>query len=270
MGSLNFSFEIRYSPDATVEFDGVSYVDVADTNFLTGMTIVSVPAYPESVARSLVAEAETDAVLVDDEGVEQSMTLEEAMKAIEEKDALIAEKDQALAEKDSMIAEKDAAISEKDSAIAEKDSLIAEKTETIARMEAEKEDDALKNKEEKDEEKDKMFEDLTSANLKIEELNSTIAELQNYKNELDAIKAEKAEAELHEKQEKAKAFAEKQNLDVTDEAVAKAIAELDYESLANMSMSVEKKDEETVTVASYAAATDISVKNRFERILGTR
>lgn len=263
MGILNFSFEIKYCPEATVEIDGISYVDVSELNSLTGMAIVSVPAYQESVAYSLVAEVDSDSVVVDNEGVEPSMTLEEAMKAIEEKDALIAEKDQTIAEKDSLIAEKDASI-------AEKDSIIAEKAEAISRMEAEKEDEALKEKEEKDEEKDKMFEELASANRKIAELNSTITELEAMKAELETIKAEQAAAELLAKQEKAKAFAEKQHLDVSDEAVAKAIAELDYEALANLSMSVEVTEPEAVAVASYALAPEMGIKGRFENILGSR
>lgn len=256
MGVLSFSFEIRYCPEDTVTIDGVNYVDVSEQNSLTGMAIVSVPAYQESVAFSLVAEVDADNVVVDNEGVETTMTLEEAMQSLAEKDALIAEKDQALAEKDSVIAEKDAKI--------------AEQAETISKMEAEKEDEALKVKEEKDEEKDNMFEELASANQTIMELNNKIAEYEAVKAELDAIKAEKEAAALLEKQNKAKAFAEKQNLDVTDEAVAKAIAELDYETLANLSMSVENTKPEEIAVASYAMTPDITVKNRFENILGSR
>lgn len=263
MGILSFSFEIRYCPDDTVNIDGVSYVDVSEQNSLTGMAIVSVPAYQESVAFSLVAEVDADNVVVDNEGVETTMTLEEAMRSLAEKDALIAEKDQALSEKDQTLAEKD-------SVIAEKDAKIAEQAETISKMEAEKEDEALKAKEEKDEEKDNMCEELASANQTIMELNNKIAEYEAMKAELDAIKAEREAAALLEKQNKAKAFAEKQNLDVTDEAVAKAIAELDYETLANLSMSVENTKTEEIAVASYAMTPDIAIKNRFENILGSR
>lgn len=255
MGILSFSFEIRYNPEDTVNIEGVSYVDVSEQNSLTGMAIVSVPAYQESVAFSLVAEVDSDNVVVDNEGVETTMTLEEAMKALAEKDALIAEKDQALAEKDQTIAEKE--------------TVIAEQAATISKMEAEKEDEALKVKEEKDEEKDNMFEELASANQTIAELNNKIAEYEAMKAELDAIKAEKQAAELLEKQNKAKAFAEKQNLDVSDEAVAKAIAELDYETLANLSMSVETTEPEDVAVASYAMTPEFTIKNRFENILGS-
>lgn len=53
--ALNFSFEI--SAGAVDVIDGISVVDVNDANELTAMAIVSVPAYPESKALDLVAEA---------------------------------------------------------------------------------------------------------------------------------------------------------------------------------------------------------------------
>jgi len=55
-GELNFSFEIRYTEDHVIEKDGVLYIDAAEHNVITGMAIVSVPAYEESFALSLVAE----------------------------------------------------------------------------------------------------------------------------------------------------------------------------------------------------------------------
>lgn len=54
-GALNFSFEIE-AGSTRVE-DGVLIVDADEDNDLTGVAIVSVPAYPESEALSLVAEA---------------------------------------------------------------------------------------------------------------------------------------------------------------------------------------------------------------------
>lgn len=53
--ALNFSFEIS-AGDLRVE-DGVTIVDASDNNELTAMAVVSVPAYPESKALDLVAEA---------------------------------------------------------------------------------------------------------------------------------------------------------------------------------------------------------------------
>lgn len=51
-GELNFSFEIRYTEDHVVEKDGILYIDAAEHNVITGMAIVSVPAYEESFALS--------------------------------------------------------------------------------------------------------------------------------------------------------------------------------------------------------------------------
>lgn len=56
--ALNFSFEI--TAGAVSIIDGVTIVDVNESNELTAMAIVSVPAYPESKALDLVAEANID------------------------------------------------------------------------------------------------------------------------------------------------------------------------------------------------------------------
>lgn len=53
--ALNFSFEI--SAGELREENGITIVDASDNNELTAMAVVSVPAYPESKALDLVAEA---------------------------------------------------------------------------------------------------------------------------------------------------------------------------------------------------------------------
>ncbi len=55
-GMLNFSFEITYVPEGIVMQDGVFLIDAYPGNTLTGMAVVSVPAYPEATALALVAE----------------------------------------------------------------------------------------------------------------------------------------------------------------------------------------------------------------------
>lgn len=55
-GNLNFSFEI--SAGKVDIIDGISIVDAHEENELTAMAVVSIPAYPESKALDLVAEAE--------------------------------------------------------------------------------------------------------------------------------------------------------------------------------------------------------------------
>lgn len=54
--ALNFSFEI--SAGVVDVVDGISIVDANEENELTAMAVVSVPAYPESKALELVAEAD--------------------------------------------------------------------------------------------------------------------------------------------------------------------------------------------------------------------
>ena len=56
--ALHFSFEI--SAGSLMEINGVTVVDAHPDNELTAMAIVSVPAYPESTALDLVAEAQVD------------------------------------------------------------------------------------------------------------------------------------------------------------------------------------------------------------------
>ena len=55
-GKLNFSFEI--SAGVIEVIDGITVVDANEANELTAMAVVSIPAYPESTALDLVAEAE--------------------------------------------------------------------------------------------------------------------------------------------------------------------------------------------------------------------
>lgn len=73
--TLNFSFEIMVS--VMSEQDGVQIIDAAEGNELIGMAVVTIPAYPEATALSLVAEKE--------KGDDPSM--DEAQKRIAELEA---------------------------------------------------------------------------------------------------------------------------------------------------------------------------------------
>lgn len=87
----------------------------------------------------------------------------------------------------------------------------------------------------------------------IAELKQRIAELEIAEAELNKLKAEKAEAEHAAKVEKAKAFASKQGLDLEDEAVKNAIAELNYEAIADLAEANAAKEnkEPEMTMASF-------------------
>ena len=254
MGILNFSFEIKYNKSAVIIKDGIQYVDASPLNAITGMAIVSVPAYTESKAYSLVAEEQkededdADDAVVENEGVEKNMTLEEAMNAIAEKDARIAELESNVAAAEQKAEEAETAKTEKEEELTkaeENKNQLAEEVAALTSASAEK--------------------DSTIA-----ELQAKIDELEPMRAELDQIKAERAAAELQEKQDKAKAFAEKQNLDVTNEAVAKTIAELDYEALASLSMeNANDNKEQPVTIASYTMTQGFDV-SRFGSVLDRR
>ena len=77
-GELNFSFEIRYTEDHIVRMNGITYIDAAEHNAITGMAIVSVPAYDESFALSLVAEERKE---VDNSNEEVNKGVEKMDKA---------------------------------------------------------------------------------------------------------------------------------------------------------------------------------------------
>lgn len=48
LSMLNVSFEIAY--DTLLVVEGIEYIDASPNNVITGMAIVSSPAYPEAVA----------------------------------------------------------------------------------------------------------------------------------------------------------------------------------------------------------------------------
>lgn len=102
LGKLNFSFEITYVPDATQSSDGTLLIDADERNALTGMAVVSVPAYPEATALALVAETE--------EINEDSQTEEQIVAETEPNEAM--EKEVRHMDKEKHVAVEDEAASE--------------------------------------------------------------------------------------------------------------------------------------------------------------
>ena len=111
---------------------------------------------------------------------------------------------------------------------------------------------------------ERVIESMEEAGNLIAELDRQVAELNEIKSKYDALMAEQHERELAEKRDHAKAFAEKQGLDVNDVAVAEAIANIDYEKIAELTMAEEKpepaKEEESATVA-MASFVNIEIGN---------
>ena len=262
MNMLKVSYEIRYVRSDVVMQDDVCFVDASDNNYLTGMCVVSVPAYPESTAQSMIAEddkeekpeaheVEDDPEIDDDkeenEGADK-MTLEEAMSTIAQKDQTIAELEGkvAAAEKNAEDIENEKKVKESELAQAESDKNKAAEELSVAQ-------NTISEKEQR-----------------IAELEAKIAELEPMKAELETIKAEKEAAALAEKQNKAKSFAERQGLDVEKEEVKNAIASLDYEAIASMAMEIKPDTEQKVTIASFSMTQGIELNDKYGDLLKTR
>lgn len=249
MSMLKVSYEIQYVRSDVVIKDGVCYVDASPNNLLTGLCVVSVPAYPESVAQSMIAEELEEKETDDDKNKGADiMTLEEAMSVIAERDKRIAE-----LESEISAAQKNAEELEKEQK--EKDTALNQVT-----------CDSDKAKAELSEAKDTI----AKGNQRIAELEAQIAELEPMKAELEAIKAEKEAAVLAEKQNKAKNFAERQGLDIEKDEVKEAIASLNYEAIASMAMDIKPAREQNVTLASFAMTHGIELNNKYGDLLKTR
>lgn len=122
---------------------------------------------------------------------------------------------------------------------------------------------------------ERIIETLEDAGSLIAELDNKIAELEEIKGKYDAIIAEREAQELAEKRESAKAFAEKQGLDVTDVAVAEAIEKLDYAKIAELTMAECSDSEEaapvvqSIALASYVSM-EVSNDNTFGGLLNRK
>lgn len=231
--------------------------------------MVSVPAYPESVAQSMIAEAEAETAIdaeetkiemetdVEKDGNEgaDKMTIEEAMSAI-------AQRDQRIAELEACVASIQADVVAADAKMIELENAKIEKETALDQAECDKA---------------RALEDLSAAQntvaekiALITELEARITELELAKVELDKIKAEREAAERAEKVEKARAFAQHQGLDVEKPEIKQAIEGLDYESLVAMAMETKKDEETTVTIASFTMTQGIEMNDKYGDLLKTR
>lgn len=330
LGILNFSFEICYAEEDTVVLEGVKYVDTGDSNALTGMAIVSVPAYPEATALSMVAEDKSDddsefeddlpkeTDLVDDsveedddqeeeakdEGDEEKMEMEAMVQAEETVEVTASATEPEVAETEAIAEAHEpegeiVAEAEVPAVEAEPVVVAEEQTEEIAIASLTSGDihrklveawhagermwaylaflfpeehiawfhvdgaDEIKFVQVTYEVANNEVHIIGEADVRIElpvrELNRFYAE----------AKAEEQRKEHELKVAKITSFAQKQNLDLNDEAVKNAIAELNYEAIADLADAQEKaiaetsdadKSEDVVLVASFA---DMRIASRY-------
>lgn len=290
-GELNFSFEIRYTEDHIIKKDGVTYIDAAEHNVITGMAIVSVPAYSESFALSLVAEDQAREVILDEEGTEGVEIMDEAEKTVAEQTEV----------EEEIVVSEETKPEETTEAVAEVTEEATDETateETVAEKTEEPEDEEKPDEDEDDKEDEPKKEGRTAAELEsalaeseaecanwhaqymaieaeianiraaMAEANAEIERLRAMEVELDAFRAAKAAEELVKNQDKARAFAQKQGLDIEDTAVAEAIQTLNYTKIAELTMANEPEVAEANKVMDgFAASNTMKITGKFDRVL---
>lgn len=120
----------------------------------------------------------------------------------------------------------------------------------------------------------RLVETIAERDQTIAELKTRIAELEEIKGKYDTIIAEREAAELATKKAQAKAFAEKQGLDITVAEVETAIDNLDYKTIVEMSIAQDQNEEESadepvapaVTLASFVDL-EVSDENEYGGLL---
>lgn len=271
---LNFSFEISYMPDAVSTEDGVLYIQADEHNMLTGLAIVSVPAYEEAVALSLVAEdesAQSDAA--EQEGVE-TMNKDKMTDVVEE--TIVAEETSEVTEEanaEQVVAEEviaEEAVTEE----SEQTEEVVAEAEAVAETEPAQETAQAELPME-----DPIDPDIDAAHMQIEaechrlrakivELEAQLESMQADHLELEAIRAERRAQELANRQNNARTFAEQNGLDVEAEEVANAIAELNFEKLAELAMSINKEVTTEATI-SVVASMNVGAESLRDRLFDT-
>ena len=266
MGGLNVSFEVKYNPENIIIKDGVRFVDAGEGNTLTGMCIVSVPACPDANALDMVAEVVNAEETTEVNEVKEEVPNEELNVTAE------AEVTETVAEATEEVAQ--AEIVHEEIEVRESvskdpyDGKTYHETKTehtvveTVEPEAEPAPETVIAEEPVEvaadcgeDRKDDMGEcGDDPRDRRIAELE---AELARVNAELKEFQDAKMAAELQAKQAKAKAFAEKQGLNIEDEAVARAVSDVNYEAIAELVMASEKNEKvdasstQEITMASF-------------------
>ena len=294
LGKLCVSVELKYNPEHTVMIDGAKMIDAHEDNALTGLCIVSRPAEEKAVALDMVAEEHADdSQSIITEGEELTNRGEtETMK----KENVMAEEVEQTAEAEQTVTETETTVAENIEQAAEpnaEETVVAENANAEEDAgepkkpeedDEDKKEDAVAETQETQAEvlehsvdthesvetcpysgepvhvieyHERIIETMAEAGTVIAELESQIAELKEIESKYNAILAEQHEKVLAEQRSKAKAFAEKQGLDVTNEAVANAINDVNYQMIAELVMAEEQEEPaqeaetEKVTLASF-------------------
>lgn len=263
MGGLNVSFEVKYNPQNIIMKDGVRFVDAGEGNTLTGMCIVSIPACPDANALDMVAEAvnaeettETNEVKEEVPNEELNLSVAEEEKEEEKTEVMEAEETEEVKTEEEVAQAEvaEAEVIHESVTVHEGYGVCPETGETI--HEVYETHELVETVEPTTEpapetviaadEEPAVIEEKDARDIRIAELEEELAKVTA---ELKVFQDAKMAAELQAKQAKAKAFAQKQGLDVENEDVAHAISEVNYEAIAELAMANEKEEAESVPAA---------------------
>ena len=293
MGRFAVSVELSYDPrEVIVAADG-NFIDASENSSLTGLCLVWRPACADAFALDMVAEAADGSEEIVTEGEELTAergekepmenekitteaTVEEVVAEAEETQEVVAE--EVVAEENDPEEEKQE--EPEDQEDEQKEEAVSENQEATAEV-LEHSVDTHESVENWGGEpvhvfeyRERVIESMDDAEALVAELDAKIAELEEVKSKYDAMIAEEQEKALAEKREKAKAFAEKQGLDVKEAAVAEAIENLDYTKIAELTMAQAqeeepaKEEQPAITLASFVEL-DIS-EDKYGGLLSRR
>jgi len=241
---LCVSFEIE-TPDVSYLDDGTYVIDHSEGNKLIGMTVVSVPAYDEAVALTLVAEdnatkeekkddqTERNEEVQEDDHHDNDLNEDEADRQIDNEDHDDGD--------DEVDGEKKMTLEEAMARIAELENQINAGTQDVANKVAELE--AYQN-------------EVAQKTAEIESLQTQIAELTPYKEKVEAAEAEAARVALENKINELKTYASAHGLNVEDETIAQAINDMNYEFVVAEMMKAEAAQKEADEAAHKNAEAE--------------
>lgn len=288
MGRFAVSVELSYDPRELIVTQDGKFIDASENSSLTGLCLVWKPACSDAYALDMVAEAADDSEEIVAESEEHTGERGENEPMEKEKNLTAeVEEQEAQATSETVAEEQTEVVTEAEETVAEEQTVVAEDVDTEENPEEEEkepeEEETMAETQEANAEvlehsvdthesvenwcgepvhvieyHERIIETMEDAGNVIAELEQQIAELNDIKVKYEAMVAEANAKALAEKQEKAKAFAEKQGLDVNETAVAEAIEKLDYTKIAELTMAQAQEEEPVkedkvpaITLASY-------------------
>lgn len=289
MGRFAVSTEVSYDPrECEITANG-KFIVASENSSLNGLCLVWTPACADAYAMDMVAEAADDSEEIVTEGEE--LTAERGETKPMEKENITAEVTEETVVTEEAVSEAEKAqeaVAEEQTAVAEEEKPAEEPKEEAVAETKEATAEVLEHSVDTHESvenwggepvhvfeyRERVIETMNDAEALVAELDAKITELEEIKSKYDAIVVAEQEKAMAEKRESAKAFAEKQGLDVNETAVAEAIQNLDYAKIAELTMAQAQEEEPAkeekpaITLASFVEL-DIS-EDKYGGLLSRR